>query len=73
MSLAVGLVSRASENELKQMSDSDDDYLYFRGRYSDLQSRVDEVVQMLCAVRPKGTHEALTHCRPSAVRRFLDS
>jgi len=59
VSLAVGLTRDSSESDLIKMTDSNNNYRRFLGSYSDLSNRVDEVVQLLCAVRQKGKLRAL--------------
>jgi len=61
VSLAVGLTRDSSESDLIKMTDSNNNYRRFLGSYSDLSNRVDEVVQLLCAVRQKGKLRSLRY------------
>jgi len=40
------------------MTDNSEDYIRLAGSYSDLESRVDDVVELLCAVRRKGKQQS---------------
>jgi len=53
VSLAVGMTGRSSQSDLMRITDRDADWLRFTGSYSNLRGREREVVDVLCAVRPK--------------------
>ena len=61
-SIAVGLTRYASTLDLISMSSSGSDYVRFIGSYRDLQGRVSDVEQLLCAVRPNSQFPSVVHC-----------